>query len=83
MPWSMPHQDSDTCFSFLKYFGQFSRHGVGYPSYITNLSDKQASKQKKKKKFLRSKVFFTPLTPPKPPQKFQIQWGGGGGVKHP
>ena len=30
----------------LKNFGQFSRQGVGVSSYITNLSDKQASKEK-------------------------------------
>ena len=45
--------DSDTFFSFLKILGQFSRHGVGVSSYITNLSNlynKQASKQATTKK---------------------------------
>ena len=35
-------------FPFLKILGQFSRHGVGVPSYITNLYNKQASKQASK-----------------------------------
>ena len=34
--------DSDTFFPFLKILGQFSRHGVGVSSYITN---KRASKK--------------------------------------
>ena len=49
----------------------FSRHGVGVYSYITNLYNKQASKQAKKKK---RKVFTSkrevqshPLHPPPPP----------------
>ena len=31
------------CFSSSKFDGHFSRHGVGVSSYITNLSDKQAT----------------------------------------
>ena len=52
-------------FSFRKFFLQFSRHGVGASSYITNLSDKQASKHTHTKQ--TKKVFSYP------------KGGGGGG----
>ena len=58
---------SPTLFSFFpssKFVGQFSRHGVGVSSYVTNLSDKQASKNKLNEK----SSFWT-----------QKSWGGGGG----
>ena len=42
-----PRGDSDTLFSSSKCLGQFSRHGVGVSSYITNLSDKHTSKREK------------------------------------
>ena len=44
--------DSDTCYFILKrsWVSFPDRHGVGISSYMTDLSDKQASKKKKKKK---------------------------------
>ena len=44
--------DSDHFFPFLTILGQFSRHGVGVSSYITNLYNKQANN---KKRFFTSK----------------------------
>ena len=35
-------------FFLQKKFSQFSRHGVGVSLYLTDLSDKQASKKKEK-----------------------------------
>ena len=50
--------------------GQFSKHGVGVSSYITNLSDKQASNKNQKKERKKNKG---PLSGP------QNRGGGGGG----
>ena len=38
--------DFDTFYFPPIFFGQFSRHGVGLPSCISNLSDKHANEQK-------------------------------------
>ena len=38
--------DSNTFYSFLQILGQFSSHGVGVSSYITNIYNKQATKKK-------------------------------------
>ena len=54
--------------SFLKIWGQFSRHGVyrgNFVLYITNLDTKQASKQMQKKKNLFQKGgVVAPIAPP-------------------
>ena len=42
-------------YSFFKKIGQFSRHGVGVSSFISNLYNKQASKQTNKEKGSTSK----------------------------
>ena len=51
-------------FLLTKRFDQFYRHGVGVSSYMTNISDKQASKMNFKN---GAGVFEPPITPPPPP----------------
>ena len=78
---------SNTFFASSKFLGQFSRHGVGVSSYITNLSDKQASKQQQQKA-LKEQVLWK--GGPNDhfilcPSSFQKRGGGGGRkcIPHP
>ena len=53
-----------------KKLGQFPRHGVGVSSYMTDLSNKQASKKRKRKRFSfgsKGGCLNLPNNPPPPP----------------
>ena len=73
--------ESVTIFPSSKFVGQFSRHGVGYPSYIANLSDKGKKRGGGEGGIRIQRIGVTrALTPPPPKKKksFSDPRGGGG-----